>query len=89
MGTGMSIHGLQGHVTAGQVLPLTPPLVEVRVHVHVQGEAITVKDVALVLFRPQTQPMLSRFSCGIRVDNVRLRTLLGGDRGSWSAGYTP
>ena len=31
MTTGLTIHGLQGLVTADQVLPLTPPLVQVRV----------------------------------------------------------
>ena len=37
MATRLTIHGLQGNVTAGQVHPLTPPLVQVRVGVHVQG----------------------------------------------------
>ena len=37
MATRLTIHGLQGNVTAGQVLPLTPPLVQLRVGVHVQG----------------------------------------------------
>ena len=91
MATRLTIHGLQGNVTAGQVLPLTPPLVQLRVGVHEQGETISVKDLALVLFGPQAQPMLSRFSRGICVDNVRRADGLGGggDRGSWSAGYKP
>ena len=80
MATGLTIQGLQGLVTADQVLPLTPPLVQVGVGVHVQGQPITVKDLALVLFRPQAQPMLSRFSRRIGVDNVRLTD---------TPGYTP
>ena len=78
MATGLTIQGLQSLVTADQVLPLTPLLVQVRVGVHVQGQSITVKDLALVLFRPQAQPMLSRLSRWIRVDNVGLTDTLGG-----------
>ena len=78
MATGLTIQGLQGLVAANQVFPLTPPLMQVRVGVHVQGQTITVKDLALVLFRPQPQPMLSRFTGGIRVDNVGLTDTLGG-----------
>ena len=37
MSTGLTIHGLQGDVTVGQVLPLTPPLVQIQVFLHVQG----------------------------------------------------
>ena len=46
MATGLTIQGLQRLVTADQVLPLTPPLVQVGVGVHVQGQPITVKDLA-------------------------------------------
>ena len=57
---------------------MAPPLVQLRVGVQVQGQNITVKDLALVLFRPQPQPMLSRFSRRIRVDNVGCTDTHGG-----------
>ena len=45
----------------------------------VQGKAI--KDLTRVALRPHAQPMLTRFSRGIRVDNVTARTVFVGSGG--------
>ena len=52
----------------------------------VQGQTITVKDLALVLLCPQPQPMLSGFPRWIGADNVSRSYGFGGLSG-WLIGW--
>ena len=71
MATGLTVVGLQRLVATHHVLPMVrDPFVKSRRFVDGQRQPVTVHHFAHPLFRPEGQPMLTRFAGRVRVDDV-------------------